>query len=466
MSESSQDSEQSNESSQASREDFPLGSFEAQDDDRNDLNDSQNSEMESSFTEEEKDRLLMPPVVEGELADDELLFPIPKNVPSVNEMQQCVQALYQPSSCRKDRKFFIKMLYDLLCGIACDSVTSEEDPNKIYVVYNLVAINLTDLLENTLIKKAYFRDHLLAYLPDGKVPDELLTFIQTIRATQPAASFWDKNKKLCNNMSEDARALCYFGFKIWERHQSGKRYVNSQCNPHWKVKVLEKSGNNDSAVFLGIRQHLWQSELQSKAELSVINKIRNQTKRVAKDMKVRDNIIDVEQKKHLVEEIVTSQMLEGFNQSHYPSQWLLFVLVGAPAGEMALGSYNSGTGKRKFDIASVASFRDELGSKASRRRLDKSVKDAKDGDDTATKSSSSITSTDKCVTVKFAVKIFSTEEQLEKQISIANRQLELLGKQINLSDSVELTQVLKGKSSEVMTRLQILLTELEHATVV
>jgi hypothetical protein len=458
------DSEEA-QSSQGSREEFPSefpseANFDGQ-------QDSQDSEMETSFTVEEEQRMMMAPVEEGDIGDNDLAFPIPKDVSSVPEVQLCVQTLYLSASGKKDRKFFIRMLYDLVCGIACDSVTTEEDPNKMYVVYDMVAVNLITLLDSTLLKKHYFRDHLYHYLPDGVVPDELITYVQTIKDTQPAPNFWSKNTKVCATKSNDARALCYFGFKIWERHQLGKRYVNNMCNPHWKEKVLEKSGNNASAVYQAIRQHLWQSELEAKAELSVDNTIRNQTKRIAKDMKVRNALIDAENRKETVDKIVRTQIEEGFSLQHYPVQWLMFVLLGKPAGKMALGSYNSGVGagKRKFGLSEVATFRDELGSKASRRKLDKSIKDSNAAaDGGSTKSSSSITEDKNTVLIRFAERVTSPADLLEKQISISNQQLEILAKQIQMCASEEEAKDLKLSSGIVLRKMQALLLELERVT--
>jgi hypothetical protein len=148
--------------------------------------------------------------------------------------------------------------------------------------------------------------------------------------------------------------VCFFGSKVWDAHLKAKGFVNSHLNPHWKKSILDKSGNSTSAVFLGIRQYLWQSGLEKKCKEKVDNALKY-ARMKGNTEALPENASD---KAEMVALEVSKLEEKGFDEKYYPKEWLCFVLFGKPAGDDKLDSYASGLGgvsekKRMFTLADI-----------------------------------------------------------------------------------------------------------------
>jgi hypothetical protein len=138
----------------------------------------------------------------------------------------------------------------------------------------------------------------------------------------PPTSFWSRNIKLASEKNDFQKRMCYFGYKVWSTHQDAKAFVNNHCNPHWKNKVLDKSGNSISAVFLGIRQHLWSIDMNIKAEKSIKERLKYiaKKKKVGEKLKSAIDISDTVSKDDLLTTETNKLLEKGFPTSYYPLQ--------------------------------------------------------------------------------------------------------------------------------------------------
>lgn len=109
-----------------------------------------------------------------------------------------------------------------------------------------------------------------------------------------------------------------------------------------------------SAMFLALRKAIWPADCQRRA-VAAVNK-RNQPSRASAAAVVEiSNAVKAQQVAEFVE-----KEIKAFNTNWYPSQWLAFVLLGAPAGENALITLSSGRNNSEAV--------DHLDSRAVRRR--------------------------------------------------------------------------------------------------
>jgi hypothetical protein len=311
--------------------------------------------------------------VEEVMENDEFYagIAIPKNVTPVHEVEEFFSVHFDDNATKSRRQHGISALFDVVCGQACNTITKECAQDRLVAVYELAALEFTKAVE-TMPKKQYFLDNLFAFLPEKKFPDEFFTYVKGLQVCIPPATFWGKSFRAAATKTDDAKRMTFFGSKVWDSHLRAKRVVNNQCNPHWKAVNLEKSGSNDSAVYLAIRQDAWRRGLQPKASIAVENGL-NYTKKKLKEGKVPRNptqVTDDVSKEDLIALEVKKLEEKGFDESYF-REWLCFILLGKPAGDRALQSYNSGCGdatkKRPFNLID---FKDERSSfkKQARRR--------------------------------------------------------------------------------------------------
>jgi hypothetical protein len=265
----------------------------------------------------------------------------------------------------------ISALFDVVCGQACNTITKACAQDRLVAVYELAALKFTKAVA-TMPKKQYFIGNLFAFLPEKKFPDDFFTYVKGLQVCIPPATFWGKSFRAAATKTDDAKRMTFFGGKVWDSHLRAKRVVNNQCNSHWKAVNLEKSGSNDSAVYLAYRQDAWRRGLQPEASIAVENGL-NYTKKKLKEGKVPRNptqVTDDVSKEDIIALEVKKLEEKGFDES-YVREWLCFILLGKPAGDRALQSYNSGCGdatkKRPFNLID---FKDERSSfkKQARRR--------------------------------------------------------------------------------------------------
>jgi hypothetical protein len=117
---------------------------------------------------------------------------------------------------------------------------------------------------------------------------------------------------------------------------------------------------------------MWKATLPAKAQASVLNAI-NHTKTMIKKGKTPTKVAEVSDKDALVEKALVALQEKPFDDS-YCREWLCFILLGKPAGNRALQSYNSGKGDTKKRVFSLTDFQENRDSfnKKGRRNLDAS----------------------------------------------------------------------------------------------
>lgn len=271
---------------------------------------------------------------------------IPKNVSPVNELEEFFRKAFADDASKQRKQLAVNALFDVLCGQACNVITEECSQDRVIALYELAAQQFTATLESY-PKKLYVIDNLMVYLPEQKFPDDLLTYLETMQSVIPPVSFWGRNTRAAVEKSDKQKQMTYFGSKVWKNHQECKRMVNNHLNSHWKSSNLDKSGVNESAVYLAIRQQIWRNGLRPKAVAAVENSL-NYTKKKLKDGKIPRVVTTVDEnvtKECLITREQDRLLAKGFDDSFYPREWAAFILLGKPAGDRALTSYLSGTGK-------------------------------------------------------------------------------------------------------------------------
>ena len=305
-------------------------------------------------------------------------FNIPRNVAPVHEIEEMVRILNADSGDTKSQKVqrdcLVQNLFRLICGQACNNITEESNPDKKLALYELAALEFTQTME-TYPKKEYAMNNLMHFLPDKKFPDEFITFIETMQSVVPPPAFWGKKTKSALEKSIEEQRFTFFGSKVWETHLSAKGFVNNHLNPHWKTAVLDKSGNNASAVYLGIRQHLWAQSIRDKAVKSVREREKYTAKLLKEGMSPKTPVIcrSEEDREAYILESVNKIEEAGFEADKYPKSWMSFVLLGKPADTRMLKSYSSGvldSKKRSLSLADMGQLGSRL-SKQSRKFLSK-----------------------------------------------------------------------------------------------
>eukprot|EP00602_Paraphysomonas_sp_CaronLab_P004417 CAMPEP_0185034362 /NCGR_PEP_ID=MMETSP1103-20130426/24180_1 /TAXON_ID=36769 /ORGANISM="Paraphysomonas bandaiensis, Strain Caron Lab Isolate" /LENGTH=254 /DNA_ID=CAMNT_0027570993 /DNA_START=329 /DNA_END=1090 /DNA_ORIENTATION=- len=144
----------------------------------------------------------------------------------------------------------------------------------------------------------------------------------------PPCTFMSENEEF-NELDISEKVIAYFGFKVWDTHQSTRTVVNSKLGPHYNNKVFDRSGHNRSGVLHAIRVAYWESRQEEKSEKSVDNNLAYAKKKLTKGKKF------------------SRATKDGMPEDYYPEEWLTFILLGKPAEDRALNSYVLTQGEKR-----------------------------------------------------------------------------------------------------------------------
>ena len=276
---------------------------------------------------------------------------------------------------KNDKEWLNQTLWSLFSVMAYDSVATCMSRTNSWEANILHVSKFEDILLN-LCHMAYFKERLLAWLPNMELPTCFYDFLVDIRETKPSKKFIEDGKKITRD--EDVIQISYFGSRIWNRCEEVRRLINGNLNPLWIVLTRTKSGSghNNNAVIEGIRRCTWPMEAISRAQTNTktqLCRLRNEAKKaskkptdpiknylnenddsqdeaavsgvgggggtaneeatIAKDGKEQDPDETLPDFKMLYISNFRKVFPKSKIASYYPTYWLTFMLLGRPAGK-------------------------------------------------------------------------------------------------------------------------------------
>jgi hypothetical protein len=150
----------------------------------------------------------------------------------------------------------------------------------------------------------------------------------------------------------------------------------------------------------------------------------------------------------LVANKVAELMVQGWDENMYPREWMCFVLLGKPAGDRALQSYNSGLGtthKRPFTLSDIRS--------GMRPQMSKQARHSTDNPHTPSSNDTITGEKPRVVKVEFSRSAVNADDQLidrlEKHISILK---ELIARKVEVEKNELLIIEIYKQMSSLMTK--------------
>ena len=163
-----------------------------------------------------------------------------------------------------DIDFLNQSLWSLFSIMAYDSVSSTSarsstwDANLMHVAkFEQVLLNIQHM--------SHIKSKVLDYLIDNELPAFFFTFLTEIKDAKPSKKFVEDGKKITKD--EATIQIAYFGSRIWNRADEVRRLINGNLNPLWifLTKTKSGSGHNFNAVIEGIRRCTWPMEAITRA---------------------------------------------------------------------------------------------------------------------------------------------------------------------------------------------------------
>ena len=163
-----------------------------------------------------------------------------------------------------DVEFLNQSLWSLFSIMAFDSVASTTarastwDANLMHVAkFEQALMNLQHM--------SHIKEKVLDHLQDGELPAFFFSFLTEIKDSKPSKKFIEDGKKITKD--EATIQIAYFGSRIWNRADEVRRLINGNLNPLWISLTKTKSGcgHNFNAVTEGIRRCTWPMEAITRA---------------------------------------------------------------------------------------------------------------------------------------------------------------------------------------------------------
>lgn len=263
------------------------------------------------------------------------------DTPHVHEVQHFFMLLGAYDENKEMGEVVCKNLWALVCCLARDAVTTEQEKQDQTNVHMIVYDYFYEILNNLKLRE-YFSEQLFEHMGEEKTwPPQFLEFIESKgrgKKNKDGEAQKPSSKRAKKDLSEEDFQKISLGEKIWKDANDFRNEINKFLNPLWidSAKDANKSGiASNSARLLAIRKHCWPVDCESRAVNTVKARLNKEIPK--KSFNRGDPSCQL-----LVTEAIAKNNKGGMPTFWYPQFWLTFILCGKASGNHVKLSLNSG----------------------------------------------------------------------------------------------------------------------------